>query len=311
MFFGHTLNFEIPANYSFLGREVMDWLIHKEPVWLLQLIDIFLVFGKGVFLNFILTSSGLFPRRTFVPALIFITLTSFFGEWIEFSVESLARPFILLSLYNLFALSRNELSRDNIFYTALYTSIACLFYFPSVVFLLVVLVGLFIRSYSVRDFILVIVGFIFPFYFIGIYYYYKSHLLDYLYNLEKIFITSGFALNLGFAQLVGILFILFLSGYGYLKLRGDEDYKIIKVRRLSRLLTLYMALTLLVTPFIMIEKLNYLQLFIVPASVYTARVFDRDNLKFYHQLLFISLLAALVVFQLSYFGIINLGSFKF
>jgi hypothetical protein len=300
-----------PVNYSFAGLYFADWLLKQHTTFSLQMLDIGLIYAEALFFNFILSSNQLFDKQTHIPALLFITLSSCFGEWIVFSVESVARLFIILSMYNLFALSRNELSRENIFYTSLYLSLGSLFYFPTIIFLLVVLVGLFIRSYSIRDFVLILIGFLFPFYFIGIGFYYQDKLKDYLLYLAKVFTPQSFVFDLSIAQLFFLLFVLFLAAYGFYKLRTGPQYKSIKQRRMFNLIVMYILLILLSAPFIVGGQLSYLRMLILPASVFAARIFDRDKLKYYHQLLFAVLIVGLIFFQAGYFNLIHIDKIRF
>ena len=300
-----------PADYSFAGNYFADWLLRPNTSFGLQIADIALIYAEALFFNFIFTSTQLFDRNTHIPALIFITLSSCFGEWMAFNVETIARLFLLLSMYNLFALSSNELSRENIFYTSLYLSLGCLFYFPMIMFLPVILLGLFIRSYSIRDFILILAGFLFPFYVMGIGFYYKGKLMDYLHYLERMFTPKSLLFDLSAPEIAFLAFILFLALYGYYLLRKDSEYNVIKKGRMFNLVVLYLCLVIIATPFILNNQMNYLRALIVPATVFTARIFDRDSLNYFYIALFVILLAGIVFFQMEYFGLVSIPGVKF
>ena len=300
-----------PVDYSFAGMYFAEWLVRPHITFWMQAVDMIILFGEALFFNFIFTSNRLFSRSTHIPAFIFITLSACFGDWMVFSVETVARLFLLLSLYNLFALYEHDLSRENIFYTSLYLSIGCLFYFPVIVFLPIILGGLFIRSYSIRDFMLILIGFLFPFYVMGIGFYYKDKLTDYLLHLQKIFTPKTLLFDLSVAEISFLAFILFLSAYGYVLLRGDSEYNVIKKGRLFNLILIFLLIVILAAPFILNHQMSYLRLLIIPVSVFAARIFDRESLNYFQIGLFCLLIGGIILFQAGYLGLISVPGMEF
>ncbi len=300
-----------PVDYSFAGLYFAEWLVRPHITFWMQFIDILTLFWEAIFFNYIFTSNRLFSRSTHIPAFIFITLSSCFGDWMVFNVEMVARLFLLLSLYNLFALFEKDLSRENIFYTSLYLSIGCLFYFPIIVFLPIILGGLFFRSYSLRDFLLILIGFLFPFYVMGIGFYFKNMLKDYLFHLAKIFTPKTLLFDLSIAEMSFLIFILFLAIYGYILLRADSEYNVIKKGRLFNLVLIYLLIVIAGAPFILNHQLSYLRLLILPVSVFASRIFDRDNLNYFQIALFCVLAAGILFFQADFFGIIQVPGIEF
>jgi hypothetical protein len=116
------------GNNSFLAPYILSFLErHHAALWGLELADILIVFVTALLLNFLLSAYSIIERSSFVPALIYIILTSSFGAWVTVHPETLASLFVLMSLYNLYMLSGKEIGREHIFYTSLYLSIGSLF----------------------------------------------------------------------------------------------------------------------------------------------------------------------------------------
>lgn len=304
-FLFHPAMVPIPGN-SFAGR----FLYHNIPLqsWSAvfpQLADILLIITEAIFFNFILTINGLFDRHTFVPAMVFITFSSIFPQWVAYDVATIASVFILLSLYNLFRLADKDLSRNNIFYTSLYIGIASLFYFPATLFIAIILIGLLTRSYILRDFLLIVIGFILPFYFIGIWFYYQGDLDNYINILLSVFRTKYTLFYISTPELIFLAFAIILSIAGFFVWFSSSEYKVIKQRRLMNLFIFYFIISALATPAINSDKFIYLKTLMLPASVFAARFFDAKNLRFYHHILFVLLLGGIVFFQLVYFKVIG------
>lgn len=302
-FLYHPVMVEVPGN-SLAGKFLYQNIaLQKWSAFLPQLADILLTIAEAIFLNFILTINGLFDRQTFVPAMVFITFSSLFPQWIAYDVATIASLFILLSLYNLFRLADKDLSRNNIFFTSLYIGLASLFYFPATLFILIILIGLLTRSYIVRDFLLIAIGFVLPFYFIGIWFYYQGGLQNYIGLLFSVFKERYTLFYINTPQLIFLLFIFVLSITGFLIWFSGPGYKVIRQRRLMNLFIFYFIIALFATPAVNSDKIVYLKALMMPASVFAARFFDAAKLRFYHHILFALLLAGILFFQLIFFGV--------
>jgi len=306
LFLWHPV-FEKPPEGAFLSPYIIDWIkANHISVFALQLSDIILIYLEAIILNFILTANSIFVRNSFIPAMVFITLSSLFGEWIEGSAQTIAQFFLLLSMMNLFAITGKETSRESIFYTSLFLSIGSLFYFPVALFLLVIITGLLLRSLSFADLILILIGFILPYYFIGVGIYYFGNLQDYLYFLEMHFyINTKFAIDISLMQELMLLYLLILVIYGYMSLQQDREFKIVKHRRLVLIVLGYFVISALAGPFISGSKLLYMQLIVLPATIFVSKIFNAEKLKFYHHILYLVLFFGSLAFELDYLNIVH------
>ncbi|MCX6352145.1 MAG: DUF6427 family protein [Bacteroidetes bacterium] len=271
---------------------------------------IILVIAEAIFLNRILTHNLLFSRDTMIPAFFYITFSSLFGQWFGLNNVLIAQAFIMFSVFNLFALSQaqNELPRENIFFTSFALSVGCLFYFPAIIFFPVMLGGLIVRAYSGRDIALNIIGFIIPFYFVGIYFYWIDELPNFLITLQKIFTPQVLKIEVGLPKLIFILCSVLMGVYGFFVLRNNEEYRTLKTRRMLNMLFIYFVLLMFAMPVIVNDKLAYVQLFALPCAVFTAKVYDRDKINFYQMAALGLLLAGIVFFQLEYARVIDVNA---
>jgi len=306
LFLWHPV-FERPDDSAFLSPYLANWIHYNHISALaLQVSDIFLIYVEAIMFNFILTTNKIFAFNSFVPAMIFITVTSLFGEWVEASAQTVAQLFLLISMMNLFSIYEKEYSRENIFYSALFLSIGSLFYFPVALFLPVIIAGVLYRSLSFADFALIIIGFVLPYYFIGIGLYYEGSLDGYLY-----FIQSHFYLNpspnidLSIPQEFMLVYFFLLVIWGYILLRRDREFKIIKHRRLVLTVLGYFIFSALAGPFITGSKLLYLQCAALPGAIFVTKIFSSERLRFYQHILFLILFFGAILFQLDNLGIVR------
>jgi hypothetical protein len=299
--------FENPPAGSFLSPYIANWIQSNNiSNFSLQLADILLIYFEAIILNFILTANNIFTRSSFIPAMIFVTLSSLFGEWIKGSAQTVAQLFLLISLMNLFSITGKDPSRENVFYTALFLSIGSLFYFPVSLFLVVIILGIILRSLSFADLMLVLIGFLLPYYFIGVGAYYTGALPDYLHFLQMhLYINLSPAIDISIAQEIMLLYILVLVVFGYFQLQADREFKIVKHRRLVLIVLGYFILSALAGPFIAGSKLLYIQLIVLPATIFVSQIFSTSKLKIWHHLLFLVLFFGVVSFELDFLNIIH------
>lgn len=309
VFKGAFLLFPAIANHgtdSFIAPYFLH-LVQSQHIelWTLQLADIFLVYLEAVILNFLLAGSSIIERSSFVPAFIFIIISSLFGEWVIVHLETVATLFLFFSLYNLFALSGKEIGKDNIFYTSLYLSIGSFFYFPVALFLPVILFTLLLRRYSFFDFLLTIIGFLVPYFFLGIFYYYEGFLADYLLRLQMVYYPKPMlTMGIDIGQIILLVYVLLLAVIGYFSMAADMGMKIVKLRRLVYIMIAFLLVVVLATPFVTGSRLLYLQLITIPATVFISRFLDRERPGVLRSVLLALLIAGAAFFQLYYFKIL-------
>jgi hypothetical protein len=306
LFLWHPV-FEAPPGGAFLSPFIVDWIkANNISTFALQLADILLIYFEAVILNFILTANNIFVRSSFIPAMVFITLSSVFGEWIKGSAQTIAQLFLMISLLNLFSITGKEPSREGVFYTSLFLSIGSLFYFPVALFLLVIIVGLFMRSFSLADLLLVLIGFAIPYYFIGLAIYYTGNINDYLHFLEAHFYINAIpAIDMSITQELMLIYLLALVIIGYMMLQRDREFKIVKHRRLVFIVLGYFVLSALAGPFIAGSKVLYLQLIVLPASIFVSKIFNSSRLRIWQHVLFLVLFISLWAFQLDFLNILT------
>ncbi len=306
LFLWHPI-FETPDESAFLGSYITRWIqdSHISPL-ALQITDILLIYIEAILLNFILTANKIFTSKSFVPAMIFITLSSLFGEWIEASAQTVAQLFLLISMMSLFSITGKETTRDGIFFTSVFLSIGSLFYFPVALFLIVILIGVLFRSLSFADFMLIIIGFVLPYYFIGIGLYYMDSLGNYMYFLRSHFYINPVpGIDISWPQEIMLVYFFALVICGYMLLQRDREFKIVKHRRLVLIVLAYFILSALAGPFIAGSKLLYIQCAVLPGTIFVSKIFNNEKLRFYHHTLFLVLFLGAILFELDYLKIVR------
>jgi hypothetical protein len=109
-------------------------------------------------------------RSTFLPGMAYMLITSLLPEWSFLSAPLIAATFIIWAFAKLFQLYNNEYANTKIYNIGLLLGIASLFYFPSLLFIACIIIGLLIlRSFLVNEIFLLLIGATTPYYFYAVY----------------------------------------------------------------------------------------------------------------------------------------------
>lgn len=135
-------------------------------------VSIVLIVAEGVILNIVIHQFHLLKTQTYLPAFLYVILMSCLPEILMLHPVIFANLFLILSFKRSFDLLGNAGASSAAFDSAFFVSIASLFYFPSVLFLIFVWISLTsFRSFSLRDWMIALIGICVPYLFAGVYFY--------------------------------------------------------------------------------------------------------------------------------------------
>jgi hypothetical protein len=133
---------------------------------------------NGLFLNFIFTSNKLVSKTTYLPAFMYYLLSSSNYTFMTLSSLLMMNCCLILALFFFYRVYDKKENAEDIFTTSLILSIGMLFYAPTVLLLLWIWVGFFVyKTYSWKDWLISIFGFLAPIIFLIVYYYLTDQLL--------------------------------------------------------------------------------------------------------------------------------------
>ena len=131
-----------------------------------------LIFAEGAYLNHILTSNGLVHTTTLFPMFVYISLMSVSPENHTLTPLIFTNAFLLAALHNLLLCYEQEHSFEKVFNASFCIALAFLFYFPSMYLVLFVIITFVVyRLYYWREWVVLLLGFVAPFFSLFAYYY--------------------------------------------------------------------------------------------------------------------------------------------
>lgn len=159
------------------------WVISElvgRSVLTLRLLSLILVFYQGAIFNWVLVQRDVFNEKTYVPALLYVVFMSLSFDFFTLSPVLMALTFLLLAVNKLFSLSDRKASDPEIFKMGLYLGVASMLYLPSLLFFIMIFLGLaFFRVTGARHLSLILFGFLLVISGFTIYYLFTGGMLEF------------------------------------------------------------------------------------------------------------------------------------
>lgn len=155
-----------------LYREIIHFLTpagKANPV-IYPLLAVGLLFFQAVILTRFINHQRMTSHQTWYPGMAYLLLTSLFPEWNYFSAPLIINTFLLFILSALFKTYNQSDARGSIFNIGLALGMGSFVFFPSVTFIVWVILALAVmRPFRLSEWLLCVVGATTPYYFFAVY----------------------------------------------------------------------------------------------------------------------------------------------
>lgn len=294
--FGFISPSVLPINHAMPLYELIAGIFVRIPL-LNTFIAFLLVIAEAFLLNYIVTRNEVITKQSYLPALFYIVFMSNNNSMLMLHPPLLANLFLLLALNKLLNSYRKDIAFSQAFDAGMFVSIASLFYFPCIIFLPLLGIGLIIlRPFIWREWVISFIGVVIPYLFVIAYYFYNDT-LNYLWYDKFFFPILGEKPGLNFPKafyfMLGIASLIILFSLG--KILGALNSGAQKSKKGVLLLIWFFilsGLSLFIAPEI---STKYFGLMAVPSSVFCAYYFVNIKKQWWAELLFLLLLASVFV----------------
>jgi hypothetical protein len=255
-----------------------------------------LLFLEAVLLTLFMNRQRMMSHSTWFPGMAYMIITSLVPEWNYFSAPLLLNVLMLLVLTGLFRTYNQPKASGSVFNIGLVLGVASFLFFPSLTFLIWTLLALAImRPFSLKEWLLCILGATTPFYFYAVYLFVKGEL-----NWENLW--PYFSLSVPTvkqsAWLAGSVFLLalpFLAGGYYVQ--ESLRRMLIQVRKGWSLLLLYLLGALFI-PFVnSSEGFENWMVAAIPLAAFHACTYLYSTFRIFPLLLFWLSVAFIIGYQ--------------
>ena len=277
--------------YSFLY-----YFLAGAPV-LAVILGFFLAIFSAFLLNYLLSSHDIVQKNSSLAGFIFIVLMSYSPSLLTLQPGNISVFFLLLILWQLFKSYNREEPYDLVYSAGFFAAAGSFFYFPFVFFFGFIFFSfIFVRVANWREWIDSLLGFLTPFIFLSVYYFWFDLLPEKFVqyyssiNIELINLIPG-DLFLMFSTLIIILYSLYTLISGVRRL----NEKTIEIRRKTLLLGWILFFVLASIPFSSHLLLYSIEMMFIPFSGLIAIYFMRLKKYFWQELCFLLFLALLLL----------------
>jgi len=261
-----------------------------------------LVFIQALLLNYLVNHYNLLGKPTFLPALMFITVSGLFTPFLVLSPPLVCNFLVIWMMFKLFSFYKSKDAGSVAFDLGMIVAGGSLIYLPFIYFFFVIWIALVIfKPFNWREWVAGIIGYITIFFFLAVYYY-LSNSLEQFYRiwlpLAAKFPDSIDINYYNYLMLIPVIVILVLC---FFTIQQNFFRSYVHVRKSFQLLFIIFLIAGLSfyinTPF----QLNHFLLCAIPAAVFFSYYFLYARRKWFYEVLFGLLLISIVYFQFNTF----------
>jgi len=261
-----------------------------------------LVFIQALLLNHLVNHYNLLGKPTFLPALMFITVSSLFAPFLVLSPALLCNFLVIWMLFRVFSFYKSNDAKSAAYDLGMIAAVGSVIYLPFIYMFLAIWGALIIfRSFNWREMVAAIMGYITIFFFIAVFYYLNDSLGQFsdIWGPLGTKFPNSFNINYyNYLVLIPVIVILLLC---FVTLQQNFFKSYVQVRKSFQLLFvvfLIAALSFYVkTPF----NLNHFLLCTAPAAIFFSYYFLYAKVKWFYETLFCLLLISIIYFQFNTF----------
>lgn len=244
-----------------------------------SLVTYFFIFIQAIAFNRIVNAQRMHPKANYLTGMSYLLITSLFTEWYSLSAPLIVNSFLIWVWSKLCTLHNSPNPKTTIFNIGLATGIASFFYFPSIAFSLLIMVGLTIaRPFRLPEWLMGLVGLFTPFYFFASWLFltdeWKTYRLPDLVVKVPAFIETNWAY-------VSIILIIITVVVGIFFINNNLRRQVVHTRKAWQLLFLYLIVAGSIPFLNATHSFSYFILIAVPLSFITASSFLYPEKKWF------------------------------
>lgn len=169
-----------PIAYEPTGHEtpLFDWLISWVDSPIEQsVLSVFLVFVQAVTVNRIVIKNRISTEQSLVPGVMYVLFGSMIPAFLVLSPQLVSATFILAATSNLFKIYGKKATASHTFNIGVLISFASLIYYPTIIFLMIGVIGfVMLKSIKLKGLLQLFIASFFPYYLLYVFYFYTDNI---------------------------------------------------------------------------------------------------------------------------------------
>lgn len=281
----------IPANRhdGLLSQILQDYISLLSPAFIVVIYHLIVII-QALRLNYLFTDNRMYSKANFLAAMVYILLTGAFQEWSNLSSALIENILVIWLFAKTVKLYNSPNPKTVLFNIGLLIGVSIILYHPSALLILVAFFAVMVvRPFIVTEWLVLLMGVVFPYYFLASYLYLTDRIPSILLYIPKWGLNVPHTVvSPAFFVTIGLILIILITGMFYSQ---QESRRLLIQVRKNWVVLMVMLLIMLPIPFINMEAgLDSLLLWVVPASPYMAKAFLAPKKNTVPNMMFWSLL---------------------
>lgn len=265
-----------------------------------------LCFVQALLVNNVVNENKMLSKKSYLAGGMFIIFSSFFKESLFLTPATVALTFLILCTSKIFTLIKKEKMYGNIFDVGFLIGTATLFYFPSVLLITFVYVGMAsVRPFVLREWAGTFLGFINPFFLVFTYYFWNDRTSEMFLAIPNIHPKGRLiGINLLGADKVLIGSLVVSAIISLILLPGALYSSLIQVRKFAYLLIVFIVLAGITFLLQQQIHLSHFVLFSLPLGIIVSMVLMQIKRNTVSEV--IHLILILLILAMQFLPLINI-----
>jgi len=234
---------------GFLFKLLLSQLsgVGKSIPLIYPLISFILLYTQAITLNALVNQHRLMQKPNYLTGMAYLLITSLFAEWNILSAPLIINSLIIWVWSRMSKLYNEPNPKGSLFNIGMAIGISSFFYFPTISFSVLVIVGLLItRPFKLPEWIVALLGLASPFYFLLAFVYVMDKWQGY--HFPGVAVTLPHFIESRWA-LAAVIIVLFTTVAGFIYVQKNFRRQLVQARKSWNLIFLYLLIALFV-PFI-------------------------------------------------------------
>lgn len=256
-----------------------------------------IVLAQAFLFNRVVNSHALLSKPSHLPALIYITTTSLFLQFLILSPPLICNFLLIWIMDKFLKLGKTPDALPLMFDVGMILAIGTLIYFPFVVLLVMLCLSLLLyRPFNWREWLVGFLGFLTIFFFIGVFYFWNNNFV----NFYKIWLPLAnqfpSLLKINFNDYLVLIPLTIIFVLGLLQLRENFYRSFIATRKAFQML-FFMFIATVLSFYVKADfKLYHFLLAVPPGAVILAYYFANATKRWFYESLFFATIIAIQYF---------------
>lgn len=257
-----------------------------------------LVYTQALLFNRIINTFNVLGKSTFLPALLFVVCASVFNPFLVLSPPLICNFILLFLIYKILLEYKKPNSITAFFDLGLLIAIGTIFYFPFILFLLLLWASLIIlKPFNWREWFSALLGFLTVVFFLGVYYFWNDRLLDFYEIWKPLSNKFPFYIRIHVLDYIVLFPIAVVMMLAFFQIRQNFFKSYVLVRKFFQIL-LFMFAFASVSFYLKSDyRINHFLLCVIPVTTLLSYFFTNAKRKWIYEPLFFIILGFILYFQ--------------